>query len=309
MTISQLSAVYLARGCPDKRGEKRTDEAQKDERDRLERIGRLLGKRRIDRIGWADCNEYGAANQHRKRAADRDLQTLSNLMTFAVLERKIQANPVLGRARVQKSSEVRHCRECMPADQNVLHTVARELLKRPQFAAAGWQMLFEAYTGCRTSEILEFRKDAATRTEPGFYHGNYLYLRRLKAGGFPYVLIEPHLKDLIDAHHLWWQTYRVCESQWWFPAPDGRCLSRFALVNRLRDTCQRLGVPQITSHGLRAYYVTVHRSWGKSNEQVAALIGDKTAGLIETTYGSLPEVWSGGEKLQFHPTAVPLAWE
>ena len=48
---------------------------------------------------------------------------------------------------------------------------------------------------------------------------------------------------------------------------------------------------------------------GVSNEQVAAMIGDRTSSLIETTYGALPEVWSGGEPMDWMPREGAPAWK
>jgi hypothetical protein len=45
----------------------------------------------------------------------------------------------------------------------------------------------------------------------------------------------------------------------------------------------------VTSHGMRAYYVTVRRSQGIKDGQIAAEIGDKSGvALIVSTYGDLP---------------------
>lgn len=306
MTFKKLAGQYLENLCPDKRGEARPEVVRVRENRRVGRLMTYFGNLQVDKIGFAECNAYGRANSERKRAADQDLQTLSNVLTYGVLSKELDRNPVLGRARVQKSSEVRHCRSCMPADARALHRVARVLLSNPRSAATGWQMLFEAFTGCRTSEVLGFRMDAAGKGTSGYVEGRFLYVNRSKNGVFPFVEIHPALTQLLAAHQEW----HTFESPWYFPGESIFLpLTRFALVSRLRDVCARLGVPQITSHGLRAYYVTLQRSLGRSNEQVAAMIGDKTSSLIETTYGALPEVWSGGDPMTFLPVDEPPAWE
>jgi lipoyl-dependent peroxiredoxin len=51
---------------------------------------------------------------------------------------------------------------------------------------------------------------------------------------------------------------------------------------------------RITSHGMRSFYVTVRRSQGISDGQIAAEIGDRTGpSIIASTYGSIPPDWQG----------------
>lgn len=303
MTFLELSRRYIAAGHPDKRGERRPPEVCARELVRIDSLRKHLRGVTAERITVRNCAEYGAANRHRPRSADLDLQVLSNLCWFAVMEGVLQTNPVLGRAKHRKAGDVIHCRDAMPKDADELHEIAGRMMRNPVSAATGWQMLFEAFTGCRTSEVLAMRTDATQRGQHGFDDGTYLHVRRQKSGGFPYLKIDADLRELLTAHKAW----KTVDSPWYFPGLSGGLpLTRFALSHRLKS--MKLG-KRITSHGLRAYFVTLHRSRGLGNEQVAALIGDRTSSLIETTYGALPEVWSGGEPLGFMPKNCKKAWE
>lgn len=64
-----------------------------------------------------------------------------------------------------------------------------------------------------------------------------------------------------------------------------------------------------TSHGLRAFYVSVRRSEGAPDGQIAAEIGDKSVSLIQHTYGSIPPGWQGGAELSFLPKEAMPAWD
>lgn len=303
MTFSDLTRKYISAGCPDKQGVQRSAVNSKAEAWRILRLKKFFRSIPLDKISIRHCAQYGLKHCDRPRAADYELQTLANLLWFAVAEGVLTVNPVIGRARTRKTSDVRHCRDCMPKDAGEIHALARTLFANEQSESVGWQLLFECFTGCRTSEVLAMRTDASTKHEPGFVEGNYLYIRRKKEGGAPFLFLQPELRQLIEVHRGW-KARRFPESPWYFPGKFGALpLERSSLTQRLRKLTGR-----ITSHGLRAYFVTLQRSRGMNNEQVAALIGDKTAELIQTTYGALPEVWSGGEPLEFIPKGEAPAW-
>lgn len=305
VTFAILAKRYLSAGCPDKQGVARSERHQAEESVRLDNLRGHFGRIPLVGLSIRDCAQYGAANSERPRAADLDLQTLSNLCWFAVAERVLTTNPVLGRARTRKSKEVVHCRSSMPRDGDELHRVARALLSSRQSEATGWQFLFESFTGVRTNECLAMRMDATKRGEPGFVENDWLYVRRSKSGGFPYVRIDSDLRALLSAHHAW----HAGRSPWYFPGPSiAFPLDRTTLTRRLAAVCPRLGVSRITSHGLRSFFVTAKRSQGIPDNQIAAMIGNTTVALIQSTYGDLPLSWSGGDPLLFMPKNGLPAW-
>ena len=272
-------------------------------------VGRTLPPRLLQAFGSVSLRDIRmhvcmawAATLTGTRAADVELSALAALCRESVMRGWLTANPLAGRPRLH--SIKRHSREVMPADGTELHALARRFLAEPRSRAIGWQLLIAALTGCRTHEVLGLRMDAGCRTDPGWLEGRFLYVRRGKGGVFPFVELTPELRACIEAHHAW-HAAEVGASRWWFPGADlFRPLSRSALT----DALARLGGRKITAHGLRAYCVTVWRSRGETNEQVASRIGDQTSSLIETTYGALPVSWAGGEPLTWLPKDGEPAW-
>lgn len=242
-----------------------------------------FGGMRVSEITVADCVQYGAT-RGATRAADIELAALSSLITAAGGQ-----NPIKSRPRIHVRT-LRHSRECMPKNADEIHEIARRLLP----SSVGWQFLFACLTGCRTDELLSLRF-------PLRVEGRFVYVRRAKGGVNHFVELTCELSELIQAH----MASRDTPSPWMFPGSDlFRPLNRVALTHALARVSPR----KITAHGCRAYYVTVWRSRGETNEQVASRIGDKTSALIESTYGALPESWSGGAQLGWLPTVGEAAW-
>jgi integrase len=244
------------------------------------------------------------------RSADLELYTLNNVLTFAVRSSLLESNPIAhDRPKFHRSVDVKHCREFAPASGDELHRLATKLLAKPQTEPLAWQLLLEAFTGCRTSEILDLRMDAKDRTEPGYIEGDWLWLRRRKNGTNPFALIHPALREAIDAHHKW-HAARFPKHPFWIPHRYNRAkpANTTGLTQALHRICPELGLPKRTSHGLRAFYVTVRRSQGASDAQIAAEIGDATgATLIASTYGAVPPNWTGSAGLTFSGEHVPRA--
>jgi hypothetical protein len=66
------------------------------------------------------------------------------------------------------------------------------------------------------------------------------------------------------------------------------------------------------SHGMRAFYVTVRRSHGIPDNQIAWEIGHTSAGkTLASVYGGVPPHWltDEGPKLNWLPTTNPPAWQ
>lgn len=236
------------------------------------------------------------------RTIDMELGQLSKALNIAVSNGWILTNPLAKRRPLTRPDSVRHCRDCMPENGDRVNDIASVLLSS-QSPATGWQFLVECMTGLRTEEALALRMDA-TGHEAGSVENDYLYVRRSKSGVLPYVLLQPDMRAVIQAHHAWHRS-QWPDSPWWFPGKSGGLpLTGSALTRAL----SRIPGRKVTSHGLRAYFVTLHRSRGMGNEQVAALIGDRTSGLIDRVYGAIPEVWSGGDPLSWRRRDGTCCW-
>lgn len=287
-SVGSLIQQYLEADCPDKRMHPRPAQFCKQEKQRLARVTEYFGKWPATELRIKDLHGYKdwrAANVTRGlgfRAIDLELNSLSNACNYGVNIGAIDINFLSrGRPRFQKSSDVKHCREFMPENGEELNRLAAALFANPASESLGWQLLFEAMTGCRTNEILRLRTDA-TRGCPGFIESGRLDIRRSKAGVAPWVVIHPDLAEAIQA----WRAWHSGRSVWWLPGRDpAQPLDKTSLAHALARVTKELGLPRRTSHGLRAYFVTLQRRAGFRDEEVAEMIGDKTVSLIQSTYG------------------------
>ena len=245
------------------------------------------------------------------RTLDIEIGYLRSALRWAKIRDIIPMNPLADLDVPSfQSGPVVKCREFRPADADELHRIARHLFGSWRSEVLGWQMLFEAYLGLRTGEALMLRFDAE-RGKPGHVDGDVLHLDRLKKGVNPWAMLHPAAKELLEAHRKW-QSDRF-NSDWYFPSPDLTCqpVGKSSLSHALIRVTKALGIGRRTAHGMRAYYVTVRRSQGIPDAQIAAEIGDATgAQIITSTYGDLPPNWSSSTagKLDWTPKGEP-AWK
>ena len=250
------------------------------------------------------------------RSVDMALNKLSAMLTWAARRAIIRHNPIRSKIRYQQGADVHHCTEFMPRSDEELHKLAAFFFNGSLTSEVlGWQLLFEAYTGCRTSEILKLRMDA-NEGEAGFVNwalGN-IYVNRAKGGRFPYVVLEQAeghspLVDLIKAHRTWHRA-NFNGSPWYFPSRydrngDGH-VSKGALSKALKRATASLGVARRTSHGLRAFYVRTCRSLGLDDTEISIRLGHRSGvALIEQTYGEAEPNWRGKGLQDWMPEGRP----
>ena len=252
----------------------------------------------------------GRADVSGDRVVDLEMQALRVCYRWAVEVGICEIEPLRRLRNFRRPEDVVHSREKMPASADEIHRVAASLFRsNTKSQVNAWLMLFLAYTGMRISEAVALRKDNP-KGFPGGTDGNMLFIRRAKRGRFNYIRITGEFYDLFRAHDEWHRK-RSGGNPFYFPVQKrGKIapMSGGSLGDAIDRECERAGITRFSPHGLRAFFVTAMRSRGMSNEAVAALIGDKTSSLIETTYGELPEVWNGGEPLTLHPVSVSAAW-
>ena len=246
------------------------------------------------------------------RTVDLERNTLLNAFKYALrtLPEEVKSNPVENFPKFHSSTAVKHCREFMPQNAEEVHRIARLLFRKRRSEALAWQLLLEAYTGLRTSEILKFRMDAQSG-EPGYIdeQGNLHTGQRLKRGINPYVHIHEGLRALLKAHAIW-HALRCPDNEYFIPGKKlDEPMRRRTLAHALHSLRETIG-RKITSHGMRAFYVLIRRSWGIDDGQIAVELGQRSgAGLIATTYGDVPPNWrnGGGPKLKWLPKGE-TAW-
>lgn len=312
-TVKELVALYIGANCPNTRLESRPAAFCKSEESKLAHIVAFMGNRSADALRLPVCIEYKnwrckRISENRKgdgrRTCELEQVSLSNVLNYAVALGKIDQNMIRhGRPKFQTRDRVRHSREVALQSGDQLHQLAEYFFEDKKSHVFAWQMLFQAFTGCRTSEILLLRTDATSISDPGFIEGGYLWLRRSKKGVHPYSAIGAEFERLIECH-LNWLSIRYPKSPWYFPgfSKDGvECVDKNSFGHALSAACKELNLPHMTPHGIRSFYVTKRRSEGLLDAQVAAEIGDKTVALISQTYGDLPPNWKG-------PNGKPISW-
>lgn len=303
VSVGELIEGYIKENCPLKSHQSRDGKQLAQELSRLNFVKPFWQHRQADQVKPKDCAAYFAARRGTVRAGctggravDMELSTLTAVFNWAVFSGKLDVNPLANRPKFRDGKTVKHCRNFMPKDAAELHNLARALFEDPRSEALGWQLLLEAMTGCRTSEILRLRWDAK-EMEAGHIDASHLWLARCKDGINPFVEIHPALAQTLEALRRWRVWREMTDSPWFVPSyrNPGHAVESASLTHALKRVAPLISKAHRTSHGLRAYYVTVRRSMGISDAQIAAEIGDATgAAIISSTYGSVPTNWRGG---------------
>lgn len=308
--IDPLLTSYFESNCPNSRLEPAPNENfVKNKLRHLKNVKEFFGCRRVDEITIPLLHQYAIWRRNRIREGgtgsaiiDSEINLLSSVFNYAVAVGLIQENPIkIGRPKFVSRQNVTHSRERMPKDATELHLLAQALFEAGSLSV-GFFVLFAAFTGCRKSELIRMRLDAAPG-HPGSIDGKILHIQRSKRGVNPFIVIHEPLAELMQVHR------QVIAGPWYFPSSvPGKAILGTTLSVQMRQQCEKLQIkPTITPHGLRAYYVTKRRSDGVSDAQIAAEIGDQTVSLISQVYGEAPPNWQGQEKLEWMPFGSP-AW-
>jgi hypothetical protein len=333
-TVGEVILNYDAADCPDRFRQDRPVATRDAEKGYCAKLMEFFATILVALVSIAVFDRYydfrkkqiSKAGCSGNRTVDLELNTLRNAFPWACRCELVAQVPLGGHwPKYTSSKSVHHCREFMPHDAAELHGIARRFFETPRSEVLGWQTLFEGYTALRTVEMLRLRVDAKPY-EPGWItpDGKSLCVRRAKGQEAvnPFVKIHEGLVLVMPAWRRWHDD-RCPESPWFLPSPfdllqpvDKGALSH-ALV-RLRKPSKNpdggILVPflshKITSHGLRPWYVTVRRSHGIPDNQIAWEIGHTSRGqTLDEVYGGIPPHWLAGEgpKLQWMPAGAP-AW-
>jgi len=325
VTVGELAEKWMVTNCQDRNGQDRIGQVLAAESSRLKRL-LPFWKHKIAReiVAFEDCPEYAAWRlKQRKqkalrlgRSIDAELTTLANLFAWAVRNPRASGqryNPLTSRPRFDKPANVRHCTKVMPTSDENFHALAAYLLASDQSRPLGWQLLLEGLTGCRTSEILACRVDAALPGQPGYIDHTALHVHRCKDGVKPWAVLrcaEGHgpLRDCLNAF-LNWHEQRYPHSPHFIPGRNAqKPPERNSLTHALHRACRVLGIPLVVSHGLRAYHVNALRSMGIADAEIAMRLGHKSTAQVEQTYGEVQPGWSGSWKMDFLPEDSAPAW-
>ena len=323
VTVGEIVRRYVQDGYPDRQKQPRQGRTLQCEKRNSTVLLKYWDAFTVDSISLQQLDRY---HEWRKRnigrgkgdrAVDMELNTLSNAMLWGMRCNLIQQHPLsFRRPRYCCAKSVKHCRDFMPHDTEAMHEIGTLLFADIRSETLGWQFIFEAFTGLRTCEALQLRTDAKPY-EAGWISpdGKSVCVRRAKnqQSVNPLVRVHDGLAAWLKAHREWKQN-RYPDSPWYFPSyrnPDTAHSDVGALGQALRRHEKTIG-RKITSHGMRAFYVTVRRSHGIPDIQIAWEIGHTSAGkTLASVYGGVPPHWlmDDGPKLQWLPADGQPAWE
>jgi len=296
VTVAQVIDDYLAAGCPTKTMGQKAAGTLLREKQFLRICRAFFGAMPAAAVTVADCDKYRDWRQSggyvsaetgkrtiqrnrkwsRLRTIDMELQVLSNCFRLAVRRAVLKANPLAGRGHYSAASQIRHCREVAPTPDG-LHKIETWLRGRGEDEVADLAC-FLAYSGLRFGEAQRLDWECVDWSE------GVLHVTREKKGVFPWVPLSEPLAELLTAMRARARSHLL------FPSPFDldRPRERSAFGHRLVAATKALGLPHITAHGMRSYYVSRCREAGLTDAEVALLIGDKSGpALIASTYGSL----------------------
>lgn len=318
--IREILLAWEKAGCPYRKLKPRHGKALEEEKRRIKNLLPHFGALSAESITHPHLESYAKGRldsmatikkaRGGQRTIDLEIQTLSNAINFAHKKGWVRFNPLReNRHRFYEKSQARHCRDCRPLSGDEFHKHAAVFFRLRQSEVLAWLHLFVGMAGVRINEAMRLRTDAPPG-QPGSVEGDHLWIRRSKGGVNPWVVMTPALKQWHQAFRSWRATRKLPEGPF-FPNRDdnSRPLAETALNRALKRSSKEVcpGQPR-TAHGLRAFFTTVWRSKGKSNEQIAAMLGDVTASLIDDTYGAIPPNWQGGRELDFLPRKTKPAW-
>lgn len=319
-TVGEVIRTYETAGYPDKQLNTRSERTRKEEARHCVLLLKFWDAVRVKKTSIVSCDQYRDWRLKRLkqgtglRTIDRELSTLNNAFRYAYRKGLVARNPLVDRPKYQSSKDVEHCRQFMPGDANELHDIAKLLFSCRTSEVLGFQLLYEGYTGQRTCEILKLKIKAGP-DEPGSLVENGKCLRVWRAKGQdivnPFCAVHDGLAALTAAHKEW-IAHRYPDAACFFPGRGGdELVDKAALAHALRRLREKgLIKRKITPHGARAWFVTVRRSHGAPDSQIALEIGHTSGGsTLSSVYGGVPPDWirGGGPKMSWLPTGEP-AW-
>ena len=223
-TFTELADLYVAAGCPNRKLERREGFFVIAERARCTRLKEYFHRQPAAALRLVDLPRYKDWRIRRitrgtgERTVDLELCTLSNVLSYGVNTGQLDFNYVArGRPCYRQARDIRHSRAVAPASADVIHALAAHFFEEQRSQVFGWQALFAAFTGCRTSELLRLRLDAGRPEEAGFVSGGLLFLGyRSKHGVDPWVTIGSEFAEMFAAFRAWHNSLYP-ESAWYFP--------------------------------------------------------------------------------------------
>jgi integrase len=297
VTVGELIDSYIEAGMPTRKMRPKRPATITNEKACLKPIRSFFSGMQAAAISSGDCDKYRDwrlsggyfatenPDEQRKRMArmkkgtrsvDLELTILGNVFNLAVRRGLLRSNPLHGRGRYSVAEDVRHCREVAPTPEG-LRQIEYWLRRRNEQGAAD-TVCFIAFSGLRIGEALPLDWEAVDWSD------RVIHVQREKRGIMPWVPILPEMEGLLR------DMEKRSKSHLLFPSPfdPDKVRDDSAIRHRLSAACRDLGIPHVTPHGLRSYFVTQARQSGLSDAEIAMLIGDKTGpAIVALTYGDV----------------------
>jgi integrase len=289
--------AYLQAGCPTRKMQPKKPSTICGETKHLRPVRAYFGSRPAVSLTLGDCDAYREwrnasgyvttyttkageqgkrVNKGGDRGVDLELTSLGNALEIAKRRGELKANPLKGRTAYTVAENVRHCREVAPTAEGLGQIESWLRLKGKDGVADC--VCFLAFSGLRIGEALPLDWEAVD------WQQGVIHVEREKRGCNPFVPLLPELATLLQ------DMKRRATSYLLFPsARDPQKPREPASINRwLNWATEAKGLPHVTPHGLRSYFVTSARQSGLTDAEIAQLIGDKTGpAIIAAVYGDV----------------------
>ena len=254
----------------------------------------LLGSRPVSRLTRADCRLLITSSREKglKLATVKGIaRTLSSLLSQAVEDEKLPANPALRMGRYLRRGD-----EAKPVIQPLTREEAAHLVSVAADQYSRWHswILCALRTGLRSGELL------ALQWRDIDWHGGFLLIQRNLVRG---VLTSPksHQRRRVDmsaqlaATLLAWrrqQRARCVEKgvpvpDWVFPSLEGTPLEERNVRHVFKRLLEKAELRQIRIHDLRHTYASLLLQQGESVVYVKEQLGHSSIQLTVDTYGHL----------------------
>lgn len=317
LTVDEVLKAYVAAGCPTPKMKPKAPLTLVRETMAMRPVRDYFAQRPAVTLTLGDCDAYrewrkaggyvttytrkdGEKIEKRNKGGDRsvdlELIVLSNALRLAKRRGSLKSNPLAGRQSYHDTATIRHCREVAPTPEG-LAAIERWLRGRELDDLADL-VCFLAFTGLRIGEALRLDWESVDWRE------GVLHVHRQKRGYNPFVPMLPDLVQLLRGMQ------RRARSHLLFPSPLNAEQSReqCAINRRITAACKALGLPHVTPHGLRSYFVTSARQSGLTDAEIAALIGDKSGpAIIAQVYGDVrpDHLLAQAKRIQLRATGKP----
>jgi integrase len=228
------------------------DSSRRNFRRQLERFREAHGHRSVKLLDRATLKVIMGNMHDRPNAANKLLDRLKVLLSFAVEIGMRKDNPARGMAEYKVQTEGFHT-----WSEN---EITKYETRHPMGTKARLAMALMLYTGQRRSDAVRM----------GWQHvnGDQIAVRQQKTSKLLWIPLHKELKAILEQTPRTNMTFLMTEY--------GKPFTSNGMGNRMRTWCDQAELPQCSSHGLRKAMATRLAEAGATTEQIKAVTGHKT---------------------------------